>query len=481
MAVNRGQGRRNNGNHARERAFMLGVEETRQDPNIAMGIEPSDLGFSYEIEIANGQLVKIDKVIKGCKVEIERQNTTTERQILRVIGERPKEKMRHLRSAKNKEQKQEEIMVVRDYPEVCSLGLGCVLMQRGKVIAYASRQLKIHEKNYTTHDLELGAVVFALKIWRHYLLCDAPVLALPNGLEDLVVYCDASSLGLGCVLMQRGKVIAYASRQLKIHEKNYTTHDLELGAVVFALKIWRHYLYGTKSVIYTNHKSLQNIFRNSWIELFSDYDCEIRYHPSKDKILAALEEAFDEFAELQKGLDEMIERRRDEALYYLYRIWVPLKGDVRTLIIDEAYKSRYSIHPGADQMHYDLRDSGHDTIWVIVDRLTKFANFLPMREDYKMDRLARIYLNEIVAGHEALRTRLDMSTSYHPHTDGQSERTIQTLEDMLKACVLDFVRSWDVHLSLMEFSYNNSYYSSMRCAPFEASYGRKCHSSIMWS
>nr|GFB30796.1 putative reverse transcriptase domain-containing protein [Tanacetum cinerariifolium] len=199
--------------------------------------------------------------------------------------------------------------------------------------------------------------------------------------------------------MQRGKVIAYASRQLKIHEKNYTTHDLELGAVVFALKIWRHYLYGTKSVIYTNHKSLQNIFRNSWIELFSDYDCEIRYHPSKDKILAALEEAFDEFAELQKGLDEMIERRRDEALYYLYRIWVPLKGDVRTLIIDEAYKSRYSIHPGADQMHYDLRDSGHDTIWVIVDRLTKFANFLPMREDYKMDRLARIYLNEIVAGH----------------------------------------------------------------------------------
>ncbi|GJQ95565.1 putative reverse transcriptase domain-containing protein [Tanacetum coccineum] len=111
-------------------------------------------------------------------------------------------------------------------------------------------------------------------------LCDAPILTLPDGVEDFVVYCDASNQGLGCVLMQRGKVIAYASRQLKIHEKNYTTHDLELGAVVFALKTWRHYLYGTKSVIYTDHKSLQHIFDQKelnmryrrWIELFSNYE-----------------------------------------------------------------------------------------------------------------------------------------------------------------------------------------------------------------
>ncbi|GKD24003.1 putative reverse transcriptase domain-containing protein [Tanacetum coccineum] len=159
-------------------------------------------------------------------------------------------------------------------------------------------------------------------------LCNAPVLALPDGPEDFMVYCDASGIGLGCVLMQRGKVIAYASRQLKTHEKNYTTHDLELGAVVFALKIWRHYLYGTKS-----------------IELFSDYDCEIRYHPGKanvvadalsrkervkpkrvramnmtlqssikDRILTAQKEAVDE---LQKGLDKMIEQRSDGTLYYL--------------------------------------------------------------------------------------------------------------------------------------------------------------------
>ncbi|GJV39633.1 putative reverse transcriptase domain-containing protein [Tanacetum coccineum] len=275
-----------------------------------------------------------------------------------------------------------------------------------------------------------------------------------------------------------------------------------------------------------------------WIELFSDYDCEIHYHPGKanvvvdalsrkervkpqrvramnmtlqssikDRILAAQKEAVDESAALQKGLDEMIEQRSDGTLYYLDRIWVPLKGDVRTLIIDEAHKSKYSVHPGADRMYYDLRDrtsSGHDTIWVIVDRLTKSAHFLPMHEDYKMDRLARLYLNEIVARYgvpisiisdrdsrftsrfwhsmqEALGTHLDMSTAYHPQTDGLSERTIQTLEDMLRACVLDFGGSWDVHLPLVEFSYNNSYHSSVRCAPFEALCGRKCRSPIMWA
>ncbi|GJS08962.1 reverse transcriptase domain-containing protein [Tanacetum coccineum] len=349
-------------------------------------------------------------------------------------------------------------------------------------------------------------------------------------------------IGLDYVLMQRGKVIAYASRQLKIHEENYTTHDLELGAVVFALKIWRHYLYGTKSVIYTDHKSLQHIFsqkelnmrQRRWIELFSDYDCEIRYHPGKANVVAdALsrkerKEAVDEFAGLLKGLDEMIEQRSDGTLYYLDRIWVPLKGEVRTLIMDEAHKSKYSVHLGADKMYYDLRDRywwlgmKKDIAEYVSKCLTCLkvkaehqrpygllqqpeipsAHFLPMREDYKMEMLARLYLNEIVARHgvpvsiisdcdsrftsrfwqsmqKALGTHLDMSTAYHPQTDGQSERTIQTLEDMLRACVLDFGGSWDVHLPLVEFSYNNSYHSSVRCAPFEALYGRKCRLLIM--
>ncbi|GKF79693.1 putative reverse transcriptase domain-containing protein, partial [Tanacetum coccineum] len=125
-------------------------------------------------------------------------------------------------------------------------------------------------------------------------LCSAPILALLEGNEDFIAYRDASIKGLGAVLMQREKVIAYASQQLKIHEKNYTTHDLELGAVVFALKIWRHYLYGTKCTVFTDHKSLQHILdqkelnmrQRRWLELLSDYDCEIRYHPGKANVVA---------------------------------------------------------------------------------------------------------------------------------------------------------------------------------------------------
>ncbi|GKD17522.1 putative reverse transcriptase domain-containing protein, partial [Tanacetum coccineum] len=151
-------------------------------------------------------------------------------------------------------------------------------------------------------------------------LCNAPILSLIDGPEDFVVYRDASNQGLGCVLMQKGKVIAYTSRQLKIHEKNYTTHDLELGVIVFALKTWRHYFYGTKSVIYTDHKSLQHIFdqkelnthQQRWIELFSDFDSEIRYHLRKANVAEVLSEASkveNATAEMLRGLDQLMERK----------------------------------------------------------------------------------------------------------------------------------------------------------------------------
>ncbi|GJX39830.1 putative reverse transcriptase domain-containing protein [Tanacetum coccineum] len=147
---------------------------------------------------------------------------------------------------------------------------------------------------------------------------------------------------------------------------------------------------------------------------------------------------------------------------------------------------------------------GYDTIWVIVDRLTKSAIFTPMRETDPLDKLARLYLKEVVTRHgipvsiicdrdprfasnfwrslqNALGTNLDMSTAYHPQTDGQSERTIQTLEDMLRACAIDFGKGWVNHLPLVEFSYNNSYHASIKAAPFEALYGRKCRSPICWT
>ncbi|GJR60648.1 putative reverse transcriptase domain-containing protein [Tanacetum coccineum] len=225
----------------------------------------------------------------------------------------------------------------------------------------------------------------------------APILALPEGSENFVVYCDASHKGLGMVLMQREKVIAYASRQLKVHEKNYTTHDLELGAVVFALKMWRHYLYGTKCVVFTDHKSLQHILdqkelnmrQRRWLELLSDYDCEIRYHPGKanvvadalsrkerskplrvralvmtisldlpKQILSAQSEARKEENFINEDLHGMInklEPRADGTLCLNNRSWILRFGDLRALIMHESHKSKYSIHPGSDKMYQDLK------------------------------------------------------------------------------------------------------------------------------
>ncbi|GJS28576.1 putative reverse transcriptase domain-containing protein [Tanacetum coccineum] len=228
-------------------------------------------------------------------------------------------------------------------------------------------------------------------------LCSAPILALPEGSENFVVYCDASHKGLGAVLMQREKVIAYASRQLKVHEKNYTTHDLELGAVVFALKMWRHYLYGTKCVVFTDHKSLQHILdqkelnmrQRRWLELLSDYDCEIRYHPGKanvvadalsrkerskplrvralvmtiglnlpKQILSAQSEARKEenfINEDLRGMINKLEPRADGTLCLNNQSWIPCLGDLRALIMHESHKSKYSIHPGSDKMYQDLK------------------------------------------------------------------------------------------------------------------------------
>nr|GEW13748.1 hypothetical protein [Tanacetum cinerariifolium] len=584
-------GHGNNGNQARGRSFMLGAEEARQDPNIMTGIEPSNLGFSYEIEIASGQLLEIDKVIKGCKLEIECHvfdinliafgsesfdviigmdwltNYKAEiicheklvriqlpdGKVLRVIGERLEEKMRHVMSAKSKEQKQEEVVVVRDFPEVFSddlsglppiqeiefrseLVLGVIpitkspyrlapsemeellgqlkeLQDKGFIrpcsspwgalilfvkkkdgsfrmcidykelnkltiknryplpriddlfdqlqgsqpyidkfmivfiddILVCSKTRKEHEflghvingdginvdptnievvKDWKSPKTQFKVCLFLglagyyrrfienfFKIAKPLTVLTQKILALPNRPEDFVIYYDAFGLGLGCVLMQRGKVTAYASRQLKIHKKNYTTHDMELGAVMFALKIWRHYMYGTKSVIYTNHKSLQHIFSQKelnmrhrrWLELFSDYDCEIRYHPGKANVVAN-------------------ELRADKMYYDLRdRYWWPrMKKDIAV------YVSRCLT-----------------CLKVKAEHQRPFG-LLQQPEDYKMDRLARLYLNEIVARHgvpisiisdrdsrftsrfwqsmqEALETRLDMSTTYHPQTDDIGE------------------------------------------------------------
>ncbi|GJR39347.1 putative reverse transcriptase domain-containing protein [Tanacetum coccineum] len=192
-------------------------------------------------------------------------------------------------------------------------------------------------------------------------LCSAPILALPEGTENFVVYCDASHKGLSVVLMQREKVIAYASQQLKVHEKNYTTRDLELGAVVFALKIWRHYLYKIKCTVFTDHKSLQHILdqkelnmrQQHWLEFLSDYDCEIRYHPGKTNTEARKTENFK--TEDVEGMIKKLKPRADRTLCLENKSWFPCFGDLRALIMHESYKSKYSIHPGFDKMYQDLK------------------------------------------------------------------------------------------------------------------------------
>ncbi|KAL0556433.1 hypothetical protein IC582_004947 [Cucumis melo] len=460
-------------------------------------------------------------------------------------------------------------------------------------------------------------------------LVTAPVLTVPDGSGSFVIYSDASKKGLGYVLMQQGKVVAYASRQLKSHEQNYPTHDLELAAVVFALKIWRHYLYGEKIQIFTDHKSLKYFFtqkelnmrQRRWLELVKDYDCEILYHPGKANVVAdALSRKVSHSAALitrqaplhrdleraeiavsvgavtmqlaqltvqltlrQRIIDAqsndpyLVEKRglaeagqtaefslsSDGGLLFERRLCVPSDSAVKTELLSEAHSSPFSMHPGSTKMYQDLKRvywwrnmkrevaefvskclvcqqvkaprqkpagllqplsipewkwenvsmdfitglprtlRGFTVIWVVVDRLTKSAHFVPGKSTYTASKWAQLYMSEIVRLHgvpvsivsdrdarftskfwkglqTAMGTRLDFSTAFHPQTDGQTERLNQVLEDMLRACALEFPGSWDSHLHLMEFAYNNSYQATIGMAPFEALYGKCCRSPVCW-
>ncbi|KAA0050100.1 DNA/RNA polymerases superfamily protein [Cucumis melo var. makuwa] len=405
---------------------------------------------------------------------------------------------------------------------------------------------------------------------------------LPVTGKEYVIYCDASRQGLGCVLMQEGKVIAYTSRQLKKHECNYPTHDLELAAVVLALKIWRHYLFDEKCHIFTDHKSQKYIFDQKelnlrprrWLELIKDYDCTIEYHPGKANVVAdalsrksrllksalcgirasllselrgfkavmTAESSGRLLAQFQARPRGRIELRTDGAIVKQGRLCVLNISELKGTILEEAHNSTYAMHPGSTKMYRTLKKTywwpgmkreiaeyvdrclicqqvkpvrqrpggllnplpvlewkwehitmdflfglprtsrGYDGIWVIVDRLTKTARFIPIKATSTLDQLAKLYVDRIVSQHgvpvsivsdrdprftskfwpsvqKAMGTKLKFSTAFHPQTDGQLERTIQTLEDMLRARALQFKGNWDTHLSLMEFAYNNSYQS----------------------
>ena len=430
-------------------------------------------------------------------------------------------------------------------------------------------------------------------------LTTAPVLIMPDIHKGFDVYCDASRLGLGCVLMQEGRVVAYASRQLRKHEQNYPTHDLELAAVVHALKIWRHYMIGNKCQIFTDHKSLKYIFtqrdlnlrQRRWLELIKDYDLDIQYHPGKANVVAdalsrkgqanmtiarlisqelcwemerlnlaivthteavtmEIEPTLEQ--EIRKGqltdakikeiktligLGKALDFTEDDqgTIWFRKRICVPEADHLRERILKEAHDSAYSIHPGSTKMYQDLKEKywwyglkrdvathvalcdvcqrvkaehqrpagllqplkvpewkweeigmdfivglprtrdGYDSIWVVVDRLTKVAHFIPVKITYNGAKLAELYMSRIVCLHgvpkkivsdrgtqftsrfwqklhESMDTKLNFSSAYHPQTDGQTERINQILEDMLRACALNHGGSWDKSLPYAEFS-----------------------------
>ncbi|GJV94125.1 putative reverse transcriptase domain-containing protein [Tanacetum coccineum] len=238
-------------------------------------------------------------------------------------------------------------------------------------------------------------------------------------------------------------------------------------------------------------------------------------HPQlRSQILEAQNEALKEEkikAENLRGMDKALKVRPDGTRCIKNRSWLPLFGNLRELIMHESHKSKYSIHPGSDKMYQDLKK----LYWwpnmkaIIAEYVgkcltcsrvkvecQKTSGLLVQPEIPIMETLTRLYIKEIVSWHgvpipiisdrdshftsifrqslqNALGTQLDMSTTYHPETDGQSERTIQTLKDMLRAYVIDFRKGWEKHLPLVEFSYNNSYHASIKAAPFEALYGRK--------
>jgi hypothetical protein len=428
-------------------------------------------------------------------------------------------------------------------------------MQEGRVIAYASRQLRRHEGHYPTHDLELAAVVHALKIWRHYLLGN--ICHLYTNHKSLKYIFTQSGLNM----RQRRWLELIKDYDLEIHyhpgKANVVADALSRKASCDCLTV------KTPDITLCQEMEKLNLGMIQHGTL------------TQLKLESVLLQKIIEAQRSDKGMKHIHEKieaskancfRKDDQgiVWFNDRIVVHKDAGVRQQILDEAHLSRYSIHPRSTKMYQDLKQhywwtkmkieiacyvarcdtcrrvkaihmktsgplqslpiptwkwedismdfivglpktaKGFDSIWVIIDRLTKIAHFLPVKTKYPMVTYAELYIARILSLHgvpetivsdrgpqfvskfweklhKSLGTKLLHSSAYHPQTSGQTERVNQILEDMLRACVLEFPQKWDECLSLAEFSYNNSYQASIKMAPFEALYGRQCRTPLNWS
>ncbi|EOY08659.1 DNA/RNA polymerases superfamily protein [Theobroma cacao] len=440
----------------------------------------------------------------------------------------------------------------------------------------------IYSKSREEHEQHLKIVLQILREHRFFeklkaCLTTAPVLSLPQGTRGYTMLCDASGVGLGCVLMQHGKQRDLNLRQrrwmelLKDYDCTILHHPGKANVVADALSrksmgSLAHISIGRRSLVKEIH-SLGDIGVRLEVAETNALLAHFRVRPIlMDRIKEA--QSKDEF--VIKALEDprgkkgkMFTKGTDGVLRYGTRLYVPDSDGLRREILEEAHMAAYVIHPGATKMYQDLKEvywweglkrdvaefvskclvcqqvkaehqkpagllqplpvpewkwehiamdfvtglprtnGGYDSIWIVVDRLTKSAHFLPVKTTYGAAQYARVYVDEIVRLHgipisivsdrgaqftsrfwgklqEALGTKLDFSTAFHPQTDGQSEWTIQTLEDMLRACVIDLGVRWEQYLPLVEFAYNNSFQTSIQMAPFEALYGRRCRSPIGW-
>eukprot|EP00253_Pinus_taeda_P028202 PITA_28202 len=438
------------------------------------------------------------------------------------------------------------------------------------------------------------------------LLTSAPVLSIADPNKDYVVCTDASGEGVGGVLMQEGRVIAYESRKLKEHEQKYSAYDLELAAVIHALKMWRHYLLGRKFLLLTDHHSLTNYFSQPtlnarqarWADFLSGFDFDIKHLKGKENRVAdALSRKVHclyeiTFSKWENSLQEMMktaaspdveyqrlkqqvplsskespqeyEISKDGMPLYRKRLVVPNDNNLKNLILNEFHTSHYAGHPGYQKMLTALRKEyywpgmkkhvaeylarclecqqiktehqhpagllqplpipewkweiismdfitglpkkkrNNDSIMVVVDKLSKAAHFIPAQSTYRAVQIVHIFMQNVFRLHglpktiisdrdvkftsafwrvlfAELGTRLNFSTAYHPQTDGQTERVNQMVEDMLRACVMQKPTQWEDYLHLVEFTYNNGYHTSIQMSPFEVLYGRKCRTPSNWS